>query len=451
MKTDLKQSIQRLRSLARTRDRTAVRKELQNERPEDFAPVLQRLPAEEGVALLKQLTSAQAADVLLELPSTTAREYLAELDDRTLAHYLDILPMDDALDLRDVIGEERYDALLEVIPTEDAKEIRRLLAYPERSVGRIMTEKYFWVAPEATMADVLADIRRSPADKYEMVNDVYVLSPEKRLLGVFSLRRAIRAKPEALAAEVMNPDVVTCRATEPAEECARRMSKYGFYALPVLNDEGLMVGIFTGDDAQEILQDADTEDALKFGGVTGDAEAYLSLNPFQLFRRRFVWLLALFFAETLTGIVMRRYGRGGGELQMSDLMFFIPLLIGAGGNSGSQTTTTVIRALAVGELKTSDVFNVMGKELLTALMIGSALGIAGYARALGWGTPANVALVVGLSLPVIVIWATTIGALLPIGAKRLGIDPAVMSAPFMSTFVDATGLVIYFEIARQVL
>lgn len=461
MKPDLSTSVDRLRSLARVQDRDVVREEMVGARAEDIAEGFQRLSIDEGLAILKMLDPEMAADVMVELPTETARQYLDQLPDSVLAHYLDILPPDDAADLHEELEPERFEALLEVIPREDAQEIRRLLRWPEGSVGRMMTDKFFEVSPDMTMADVLADIRNTKEDKYETVNDVYVLDENRHLVGLFSLRRAIRAAPKAAAREVMREDVVSVRAADTAEQAARTMARYGFYALPVLDDADRMVGILTGDDAQSILQEAETEDVLKLGGVSGDAEAYLSLNAWELAKRRLPWLVVLFVAEFLTGTVLRWYTDGATEegvtgtqrlFLLAQLMPFIPLLIGAGGNSGSQVTTTITRALAIGEIKPGDYLVVMRREFGVALVVGSVLGLLGCARAyFGWGSGVQISLIVGLALPAIVIWATCFGSLLPLAAKRLGIDPAVMSAPFIATFVDATGLVIFFEIAQAIL
>ncbi|MBX7131511.1 MAG: magnesium transporter [Fimbriimonadaceae bacterium] len=456
MKLDVKHFLDRLRSLARIQNAEVIREELEGLMPADLAEGIQRLSVAEGLNLLRKLDDETAAQILIEIPTELARLFVAELPDSTLAFYLDILPMDDALELREEVGEERFDALLEVIPREDALEIRRLLAYPEESVGRLLTEDFFEVAPEASMTEILADIRQAPEGKYETVNDIYVLDEDKHLAGVFSLRMAIRAAPEATARDVMIDDIITCAATDPAEDVARQIARYGFYAMPVLDDRGRMLGIFTVDDAQEIVSEADTEDVLKLGAVSGDAEAYLSLGVFQLVKRRLPWLLALFVAETFTGSVMRHYGQTDDSLNLSPLTFFIPLLIGAGGNSGSQVTTTITRALALGEVRASDWLTVIRREFVTALIVGAVLGVLGCGRAFfpspfGWHSGVSLSLTVGLALPAIVIWATTIGSMLPIAAKSLRIDPAVMSAPFITTFVDATGLIIYFEIARAVI
>jgi magnesium transporter len=452
MRTEDTSFVDRLQALARLNHSQTVQSELSGVRVEDLADGLSRLSVEDGLAILRQLDDPVAADILVELPTEIARAYVQELSDTTLALYLDILPMDDALDLREELGPGRFDSLLQAIPTEDAQEIRRLMEYPEDSVGRLFTERFFEVGPSQTMSSILADIRMAPESKYEMVNDLYVLDSGRHLLGVFSLRKAIRADVEERAEAVMNTEVVTCFADEPAEEAARRMSRYGLYALPVLDSRGRMLGIFTGDDAQEVLQDANTEDVLALGGVSGDAESYLSLSVWQLIKRRLPWLGVLFIAEFLTGSVLRRYtgmAEEGGQTVLAQLMLFVPLLIGAGGNSGSQVTTTITRSLAMGEIRPRDAILVLRREFLVAVCIGLVLGSLGYARAMAWGSSWQISAIVGLALPAIIVWATSVGSLLPLGARRLNIDPAVMSAPFIATLVDATGLIIFFEIARR--
>ena len=455
MRTDEKTFVDELRSLAKIEDPEVIREHLETVRPEDIADALSRLEVEEGLWILQRLDEERAAEVLVELPAETARAFLDELPDATVAHYIDILPMDDAIELTEELPVERREAILEVIPEEDASEIKRLLSYPEDSVGRLITEDFVQVRPEATTSEILRDLREKPEAEYEMINDIYVLDEYRHLLGVFSLRRLLRADPHQTGKEMMMTDVISVPPDMHEEEAARLMAKYGFYALPVVDYRGRMLGIFTVDDAHEILEEADTQDVLALGGVSGDAEAYLSLSIWQLVKRRVPWLFGLFVAESLTGNVLRMYGQGADSLKLNPLMFFIPLLIGCGGNSGSQVTTTITRSLALGEVKTNDWLRIMSREMITALISGAILGLVGFIRTwlpvpvLGWSSPVSLALVVGLTLPAIVLWATTVGSMLPILAKRVGIDPAVMSAPFITTFVDATGLIIYFEIALR--
>lgn len=442
---DLENFVEQLRSLVRNQDSGVITESLEGILPEDLAEGVSRLQSDEAITILSALDPELAGYVLVELPTETAREIMNELPDYALAHYLDVLPMDDALELREELGPERFEDLLEIIPKEDAQELRRLLAYPEGTVGRLMTERFFEVSPETTVSQLLEDIRNASDEKYETVNDIYVLSPDRHLLGVFSLRKAIRSPLSTPASELMREEVVTCNASDTAEASARSMARYGFYALPVLDGRGRIVGIFTGDDAQTVLREEETRDIESLGAVSGDAEPYLSIGVLKMAWKRLPWLFALFIAETATGSVMRRYG---GDGAIAGYLFFLPLILGAGGNSGSQATTMITRGLAVGNVRTKDWLLIARKEFLTALIVGTSLGLAGMLRSIFWGAEPALMYSIGCALPAIVLWATAVGGLLPLGAKRLGIDPAVMSAPFISTFVDATGLIIYFEIVK---
>jgi magnesium transporter len=430
---------------------------LDDARPEDLADAIQEVDPEQAAAALARIEPLTAAQVLVEAPTPTVRALLPHIPDETLAAYLDILPMDDAIDLHEEIQEERWERLMGMIPVQDAAEIRRLMAYPPGTVGRLMTEAFFDVSPQDTMEVVLEDLRSASANKYETVNDIYVLDEDEKLVGVFSLRKALRAHPKMLASEVMSDDVLSVQATDTDEESARTMARYGLYALPVVDQGGRMKGLFTGDDAQTILREAETKDVLALGGVSGPVEAYLSLSVWQLYARRMPWLLALFVAETFTGQVLRHYypDQGGAAGVWGLLMLSVPLIIGAGGNSGSQVTTTITRALALGEVSTGDWGKVMTRELGSACLVGLTLGVIASIRGamgppIGWSYPFDVCLLIGVAMPAIILWASVVGSLLPIAAKKLGLDPAVLSAPFITTFVDATGLIIYFELARRI-
>ena len=462
MTTDEQALVDRLPALALEEDKYKVRDTLENYRPEDLADAIQRSDLEIGLAILRKLDAETAAYVLVELPEETSRSIIDELPDTTVAHYLDILPMDDSLGLRDSLSPERFEALLHVIPDQDAQEIRRLLSYPEDSAGQLMTEDFVEVAPTDTMSDVLDLIRSTNDEEFETVNYIYVLSEDRHLLGLLTLKRVIRAQPNSAARDVMVEDVITVPVKMPEEEVARTLAKYGFSAVPVLDDRGRMLGIVTADDAQQILEEAQTEDVLMLGAVTGDAENYLSLSIVELVKRRLPWLVVLFIAEFFTGSVLRYYlGKDADTnpneslAMIAKLQLFVPLLIGAGGNAGSQVTTTITRALALGDVRTKDWFKVIRREFIVAAVIGITLGAIGMGRVslpvVGWSQPLYLSLTVGMALPCIIIWATCVGSILPMAAKRLGKDPAVMSAPFISTFVDATGLIIYFEVAKRIM
>jgi magnesium transporter len=276
-----------------------------------------------------------------------------------------------------------------------------------------------------------------------------VVNSKERLVGVVPLRKLITSPVEKTIGELMNPAVVAVRADTDQEEVARLVSRYDFFAIPVADDAGRLLGIITADDAVDILEEEYTEDAQRFGGSQPLEMEYLSTKISTVFSKRIGWLLVLFMTEMLTGSVMRLYES---ELQaVVALAFFIPLMIGTGGNSGSQTTATIIRAIAVGEVQFRDGLRLLWHETRIGLMLGVVIGVVGYLRAVMWGSSSRLALTVASALLIIVIWANVIGSLLPLLASRLKIDPAVISGPVMSTLVDATGLMIYFTLARSIM
>ncbi len=438
----------KIRNALQADNASRIKHELNKIRAEDIAWLLTRLYDNDCKSILSVLDNRKTAEVLVELPTETARRYVHELPNSVLANYLTELPPDDAAGLRDEIPEERFEELLDSIPIEYSIEIRKLMEYPEGSVGRFISSNFVNADRESTIGEVIAKIQNAPEDEFETVNIVFILGSHKHLIGFIPLRRLIRHDYNTKVSQVMITDLVVARYDESAESAARILTRYGFASLPVVDERGKMLGILTADDAQEILDSAVTEDVLRLGGVSGISDAYLSESVIQIAKKRLPWLFILFIAETLTGAVLRHYGEEG--LDITPVVYFIPLLIGAGGNTGSQTTTTITRALALGEISHNDFFVVMIKELAIASLVGSFLGIAGFIRAHLWGADPNLCIVVGIALPCIVLWASFISSILPLGAKKLGIDPAVMSAPFISTFVDATGLIIYMELVRSI-
>jgi magnesium transporter len=333
----------------------------------------------------------------------------------------------------------------------DAAEVRALLSYPPQSAGRLMTEKFVRVRPEMTAAETLAHLREADPE-VESFNELYVLSPERRLLGVVPLHTVVTAPPARQLGDMMLRDVVTVAPEADQEEVARLVARYDVLALPVVTAEGRMLGIVTVDDVIDVLVSEGTEDVLRFAGIEGGPELdqpYFSVPLLRVVRRRVGWLLLLFLAETFTGSVLRLFE---GELsRVVALSFFIPLLIGTGGNTGAQTVSTLIRGLALGEIRLRDTWKVIARELAGGLMLGLILGAVAFGRALLWGSSYALAAVVGLTIIAICTWANTIGSLIPLVAQKLKIDPAVVSAPLITTLVDATGLAIYLLIAKVLL
>jgi magnesium transporter len=362
---------------------------------------------------------------------------------------LDEMEPDEAADI--LGGLPPSQAAQALAAMEDPDEVISLLHHPDESAGGLMTTSFIALRRHTTAAQALEFIRQLGPDA-ETPYYLYVVDRSDHLLGVVGLRELLAAKPEAVAESFMDHDVISVTTSQDQEEVARTMSRYGLVAMPVVSPEGMLEGVITHDDIVEVLEEEATEDVLHLGAVEAGPiidRPYWSQHLVEVVRSRFFWLLGLFAAETLTGTVLRHY-QSDLEAVVS-LSFFIPLLIGTGGNAGSQTVTTVIRALALKEVRRRDVLRVLVRELATGTLLGVLLGAVAFGRVLLWGVSMNLAEVVAITILMICIWANTVGSLIPILADTVGIDPTVMSAPLISTLVDATGLVIYFSVAAMVL
>jgi magnesium transporter len=355
-------------------------------------------------------------------------------------------------DAADVVGElhpEEAEALLVEMEHEEAQDVRELLAYPPESAAGIMTPDFVAVAPYLTVDEALDQLGRV-AEEAETIYYVYVTDPETRkLLGVLSLRSLALAPRWKLISQLMNTDVARIRADADQEEAARLLDKHSYLALPVVDDDDRLLGIITADDAADVLLEEVGEDMERLGGSLPLEEPYLRASLVHLFRKRIGWLLVLFVAEAYTGTVLRHFEATLSE--MVSLAFFIPLLIGTGGNTGSQTVTTLVRAMAVGEVQFRDLWLVLRREICVGALLGVVMGMVTYVRAWTLGVGVEVGPVVAVTALFIVVWAAAVAAVLPLILHKLRIDPAVVSAPFISTLVDGAGLLLYFEVARFML
>jgi magnesium transporter len=311
-----------------------------------------------------------------------------------------------------------------------------------------MTSEFLALRRRMSAAEALQAIHNWQPDK-ETSYYLFVVDRYGHLIGVVNMRQLIVADPSKTLIEIMDSEVISVKAGVDQEECARLMARYDLGALPVVNDDNTLLGVITIDDVIDVLEDEATEDIQRLGGAEPLERSYLNTGVLTITRKRISWLLLLFVTESLTGTVLRHFE---GELQSAvALAFFVPLLIGTGGNAGSQTTSTVIRALAVGDIQLRDAWWALWQELRAGALLGLCMGIVAYVRALTWGTGQPLALTVSIAIFTIVLWANTLGSLLPLLAAKLNIDPTVVSGPAMSTLVDATGLFIYFTIAGMIL
>lgn len=418
-------------------------------RPADRADAFSDLDDDDQAALLPRMEIPVTADLLEDLEDDEAAEVAESLSTQVLADVLDEMEPDEAADvLGDLPPERRAQALAEM---EDAEEVVPLLGHPDETAGGLMTTAFIQVRRFTTAAQAIEFLREVGPEE-ETPNTLYVVNRDGILIGVVGLRELLLAQADATIESIMQRDVVSVHAGADQEEAARLMIRYDLTALPVVDEAARLLGVITHDDVIEILEEEATEDVLHLGAVESGPvidKPYWSQRLGEVVRARFFWLLGLFVAETLTGTVLRHFS---GELEaVVSLSFFIPLLIGTGGNAGSQTVTTVIRALALKEVHRRDVLRVLTRELRTAAVLGTLLGAVAFGRVLLWGLHPDMALVVGLAILAICVWANTVGCLVPILADALGIDPTVMSAPLITTLVDATGLLIYLRVAAIVL
>ncbi len=442
----LEDVLARLRTALEQDDLTTAATIIESLRPPDQAELFAELPDEEQVTLLPRLNPADAADILEKLDDEEAAELADALPTEAVIRIVDEMEPDEAADLLGDIQPAQAQAVLAGL--EDPDEVRPLLLHPDDSAGGLMTTEFLALRRRMTAAEAIEALRAWHPDA-NAAYYLFVVDAHRRLCGVVSLRQLIVAPPATPIAEIMDPDVISVPVGTDQEECARLMSRYDLLALPVVNAEGVLLGVITADDLVDVLVDEATEDIQRLGGAQPLTQPYLDTGVLTVARKRIGWLAILFVTESLTGSVLRHFEH---ELQAAvALSFFVPLLIGTGGNAGSQTTSTIIRALAVGDIDLGDALRSLWHELRAGLLLGLGMAGAAYIRALTWGSSQALSLTVSLAILTIVVWANGLGAVLPLLAARLRIDPAIVSGPVMSTLVDATGLFIYFTIAKLVL
>jgi magnesium transporter len=421
------------------------------------------LPAADVVDLVNQLTLIEAATVIMMLSVARAIELfdqptmrrraaiLEQLDPGRAAQILEGLSADERTDIIQQMGQHECRRILSKLSAEMRTEVEHLLQYPEHTAGGIMTTEFVRLEPRMTVAEALKHIR-SVAREKESIYACYVLEPEtRRLLGSISLRDLVMAELDRPVAEIMRRKPVTVNALDDQETVAQKIAKYNLLAVPVLEQDGSVVGFVTVDDVIDVMIEEQTEDILRMAAVEPGAldKPYFDNPIFRVVRKRIGWLLLLFVAGTLTSAVLHNFEN---ELALAvELAIFIPLLIGTGGNAGAQTVMTVIRSLALGEIGVRHAWRVVLREATTGMVVGLLVGSVAFGYVWIWKGSLELALTVAVTMFAICLWATTAGSIVPIIAHRFGVDPAVLSAPLITTLVDATGLVIYLTTAKLIL
>ncbi len=443
------QHLETVRALLSSGQLTRLSAYLAQLHPADVAEILTEVDSfRQRLALLRLLPDEVAGEVLSELEPDVAQPLMAHMSPERVADILEEIATDDAAEILEDLPNVVREELITLMEPEEAAEVRELLAYPEESAGRIMTQDVVRLRRRWTVEETL-DYLRHLDKTAETIYYLYVVDDEDHLVGVVPLRALVTAPPEATIGQIMTPNVISVRVDDDQEDVAELVAKYNFLAVPVVDRDGRLVGIVTVDDVVDVLEEEATEDIQRLGGSEPLDMPYFATPAWAIVRKRIGWLLLLFVGGTLTGSVLRHFAYV--SERFSALNVFVPLLIGTGGNAGSQTVATIIRALALGEVRPREAFRVMSREAITGLTIGVVLGTIAFGRAMLWQTGVAVALVVALSVPFITLWASLIGALIPLLAEYLGVDPAVISGPLIATLVDATGLAIYFGMASVML
>lgn len=416
--------------------------------PAEWAEVVPRLESQEVAVLLQWLPDEQVPALLAELEPAHAAAILRTVSRHEAADLLEAMPPDDATDIVAELPQAEAEQILVVMEPAEAAELRMLAAYPPDTAGGIMTPAFTAIAPDLRADQAILALRRV-AQEAETIYYVYVLDAEEHLLGVLSLHALVLSPPDRPVRDLMIRDVLRVKADADQEVAARLLTDHNLLALPVVDDDNRLVGIITPDDIADVLEEEATEDIERLGGSQPLETSYRMAPVSLLVRRRLGWILILFLAEMYTSSVLKHYDDL--TAKRVELSIFIPLLIGAGGNVGSQTVTTLVRAMAVGEVRLRDVRWVLGKEVMTAATMGAVIGVVAFARAEWLGVGAGMAQVVAVTILAVCTWSAAVAAVLPLLLRKLRIDPAVVSAPLITTLVDGTGLMIYFTLAQLIL
>lgn len=423
-----------------------VAAETEEMHPADLADVAEAIPREMVSQLLMALPKDRAADVLEYLDEELRTEVLEEMTAKQAASLVSAMTPDDRADVLEELEEDHADDILAEIPAEARRETEQLLAYDPESAGGIMTTEFVSVAASMTVEEALFAVRAlARAGRKEAMHAIYVGDADGRLQGVMSIRELLAAPEGARVADIAWEEVVTVPPMADRSEVARVVREYDLVAVPVVDESDRIIGVVTVDDVLDAMVEEQTEDVQRLGAVQPLEEPYFQAGFWSLARKRGGWLVLLFVEEMFTGTALRHYQ---GVLEsVTALMFFVPLIISSGGNSGSQSATLITRALAVGDVKVRDVLRVLSREIGQGIALGIFLGAIGFVRALMWGNGLPVATVISLTLVAVVLIGTIVGAMLPLVFTKIGFDPAIASSPFVASLVDVAGIVVYFRIA----
>ncbi|MGH9868923.1 MAG: magnesium transporter [Candidatus Polarisedimenticolia bacterium] len=437
-----------VRELLETGGRDALQRALADLHPADIADIIANLEDAQAREVFESLSETKRVATFEHLEESDQLRLLEALGRDRMIHIIEEMSSDDRADFIQALPERTADSILPLLAQAERNDVRKLVAYEEDTAGAVMTTEYAALPADITVGEALQRLRKVAPDK-ETIYYVFITDPERRLLGYTTLRELVLARPDQSVMDVRRQPLISMPVDADQEDVARAIQRYDFLALPIVDADNRLVGIVTHDDVIDVIEEEATEDAQRMGAVEPLDMPYLKTGFWQLAWRRGAWLMVLFLGELFTGTALRHYEA---TLQgVLSLVFFLPVIISAGGNSGSQSATLIIRSLAVGEVRLRDWFRIWYRELGMGLALGLFLGGLGYLRALTWDVPHMVALSVGLTLVAVVIVGSMVGAMLPLLFRLCRLDPGVASSPFVASLVDVVGIVVYFTIARSLL
>lgn len=441
--------LEELIELLSTKQYTTLRQYLAELNEADTAALMEELEDEDMLKVFRILPKDLAADVFSYLDVDNQQSIITSLSDKEAANIINNLMADDATDLLEEMPANVVKKLLANANPEARRDINHLLRYPEDSAGSIMTVEYVDLKENLTVTQAIDRIRKVGVDS-ETINICYVLDAQRKLIGTVALRYLLTSDADDIIGDIMHENIISINTLMDQEEVAKQFKKYDFTAMPVVDNENRLVGIITVDDIVDIMEEENTEDMEKMAAIVPSDKPYMKTGVWETSQKRFPWLLLLMVSSVFTQAIITSFEDALSVCAV--LTAFIPMLMGTGGNAGAQASVTVIRGLSLGEIEYRDVPRIIWKEVRVAVICGVALGIANFGKIMLFDhLGMMVALVVSSSLVTVVLLAMFVGCVLPIGAKRLGLDPAVMASPFITTIVDALSLIVYFRMATLLL
>lgn len=439
-------------SIIHLEDKLRIREFLNNQNISDVAELVDEFD-EYASQIIGNMSTHRAASVFKILDTSVQKQVIQELPPLKSAELLNELPADDRTSFLEELHSEVVKELIKTLDPEERRITLSLLGYPEGSVGRLMTPDYIAVNADWTMTEVLDHIREVGRES-ETIDVIYVVNDKGEFVDDMRIRDVIMTSPDKVVSDIIDYRYIALHVNDDQEVANQIFKMNNRVALPVLDDQNILLGIVTIDDVLWVANEEFSEDMQRIGGTEALDEPYLEMPIFKLFKKRIVWMVVLFIGEMLTASAM---GYFEDEIAKAVVLaLFVPLIISSGGNSGSQASTLIIQAMAVGEITISDWWRVLKREIISGLLLGTVLGIIGFARVIVWSQffpevygiyYIHLGAAVGVSLMGVVLWGTISGSMLPIFLKRAGADPAVSSAPFVATLVDVTGLILYFSVA----